>query len=118
VPNTQTRELSGRASVCSPSAPAAVRAVVIALPSMMHSGRPVAGSNSDRRLVRLAAAASVAGPEAGRLEAEQFLLCDVARLDAEYAAGMELFAHHREDAPGAPTSSRKASRTAAVTCSA
>ncbi|CAD9225112.1 hypothetical protein BCEN4_470015 [Burkholderia cenocepacia] len=54
----------------------------------------------DGGLMRLAADGSIGRPESGRLEAEQMLAGDVARLDAEHAAGMQLLAHHREYASG------------------
>jgi hypothetical protein len=62
--------------------------------------RPARGGvdQQDGRLVRLAAALPVGGPEAGGLEAEQALRLHVARLDAEHAARGERLAHDREHA--------------------
>ena len=53
--------------------------------------------------MRLAAEGAVGGPETGRLEAQYVLRDDVPRLDAEYPAGRQLFAHDGKNATLAQT---------------
>jgi hypothetical protein len=89
--------LPGRASCSRPRPPAApVRWVVMALPSITHSGRPVRVYQHHGGLVRLAAHLAVAGPEARSLETQHTLRRDTARLDAEHTARGQCLAHHRK----------------------